>query len=77
MAAPKKLRITYFAAKGVTESWNLIREMDNLHLSVGATFLRRLIEGMQGILQGQGDYSIGGPGDETLLWFWWQPRNVA
>lgn len=50
-------------------------ENGDLLLKLGEERLLELEEGFTDVAQRNGDYSIGGPMDSELLWFWWMPRQ--
>jgi len=67
--SPTKLRLGLSATAG---EWTFPGDLDPAVLSVGADWLPRLREGIAGIPQGRGDYSIGDRKAGNLpLWFWW------
>ena len=65
--APAKLRL---CCSPVQACWVFPLDLDPASLTVGADWLPRLREGIGGIPEGRGDYSIGSDA-EPSLWFWW------
>ena len=64
--APAKLRLTL---SPVADQWSFPPDLDPAALVVGPTWLQALREGIDGIPEGRGDYSIGK--GSLPLWFWW------
>ena len=64
--APEKLRISF---SGVSDHWLFPQQLEPAELSFGHDWIARLRNGLAGIPNGIGDFSIGG---EFPLWFWWQ-----
>jgi hypothetical protein len=72
--APEKLRIT---ASPIAEEWSFPAHLDPAIFTVGSAWLPQLREGIAGIPEGRGDYSIGNRKSSLALWFWWQNRKLA
>ena len=53
--------------------WRLEERADGIALSLGANMLKALRQGVRGLADGKGDYSIGDP---PGLWFWWEVKTV-
>lgn len=67
--APAKLRVAFSAT---ASEWSFPADLDPAVLTVGSDWLAPLLEGVAGIPEGRGDYSIGGHNVGNLsLWFWW------
>ena len=67
--APGKLRIAF---SDNPADWSFPLDLDPAVLTIGSDWLAPLREGISGITQGRGDYSIGGAGKgSSRLWFWW------
>lgn len=64
--APTKLRISF---SGTPDHWLLPQQLEPAELSFGHAWLAPLRNGLAGIPNGIGDFSIGG---DLPLWFWWQ-----
>ena len=71
-SAPNRWRICYQAT---ADEWRFPPTGEPAVLTLGTTHLGQLVAGLDDILAGQGDYSIGIEGEE--LWFWWQIRDSA
>jgi hypothetical protein len=69
-SAPKKWRITYLPE--AANIWEFDGDAAIANLSLGSALLPRIIAAAEGIVRGQGDFSIGPPnGRGSELWFWW------
>ena len=69
--APEKWRITYFPE--AADTWHFDGDATLAHLSLGSALLPRLMSATEGIVRGQGDFSIGTSSAKgSELWFWWQ-----
>jgi hypothetical protein len=69
--APSKFRLAFSPR---SNQWGFPDALEPASLSIGADWLPTLRQAIAGIPQGQGDYSIGQPGNGSLpLWIWWQP----
>lgn len=66
--APDKLRVTL---SPTAEEWSFPAELDPAVMTVGSGWLAQLREGIAGIPEGRGDYSIGDRKGSHSLWFWW------
>ena len=54
------------------QAWEFPEELEPAEFTVGVSHLPALINGLEGILRGEGDYAIGSPVRGKLsLWFWW------
>lgn len=76
--APQKWRIEYTKRAELSETWHFPVTSESASLLMGANFLALLAAGVEGILHGKGDYSIGSSGaDNSVLWFWGYPSSPA
>jgi hypothetical protein len=67
--APEKLRVSCSPEPQV---WSFPPDLEPACLAVGASWLEPLREGIAGISNGRGDFSIGSSTNGSLpLWFWW------
>ena len=66
--APDKLRMTFSPNP---EEWFFSSAIDPAEITVGTSWLAPLREGIAGIPNGHGDYSIGDRKSGLPLWFWW------
>ncbi len=51
--------------------WRLEERAGSVSLSLGADMLKALRQGVQDLVDGKGDYSIG---NNPSLWFWWHVK---
>ncbi len=71
------LRLKYPKGSVADEHWDMALDGAALNatLTVGATKLKNLREGIDGISRSKGDYAIGPDDDrrwsQQCLWFWW------
>ena len=73
--SPSKLRLSLSASPS---EWSFPESLEPAALTFGSEWLPDLRQAIAGIPRGQGDYSIGRPGNGNLqLWFWWQPAAAA
>lgn len=75
--SPVCLRLNYQPTENV---WLITKVMDEVELTIGCEWLKQLAKGIEGILQGNGDYSIGHDDytdkqNDSRLWFWWHPQT--
>ena len=63
--SPEKLRIAFSSDPG---QWSFPPQLEPAEFSYGYEWLSPLCKGVNGIPQGDGDYSIG---HDLPLWFWW------
>ena len=69
--SPSKLRLSFSATPS---EWSFPESSEPAALTLGFEWLPALRQGIAGIPNGEGDYSIGKAGGGNLqLWFWWQP----
>jgi len=66
--APDRLRVMLAANP---DEWSFPQQLDPAVLTVGSAWLAQLREGIAGIPNGRGDYSIGERKGSLPLWFWW------
>jgi hypothetical protein len=67
--APARLRVSI---SDVPATWEFPADLKPATLTIGFDWLTALREGIAGIPQGFGDYSIGSRKSGSLsLWFWW------
>ena len=64
--SPKKWRISF---SNEPSHWSFPQTLEPAELCYGQDWLAPLCEGVIGIPEGHGDYSIGG--SDLRLWFWW------
>ena len=68
--APTKLRVGFAKDSSL---WSFPATLEPAQLVFGYDWLAPLLEGIEAISQGRGDYSIGTDQDGSLpLWFWWR-----
>lgn len=73
--APSKWRITYLPDADKAQIWQFSEQNAVLELTLGNDALIELLDGIEGVPAGKGDYSIGLDGNEPL-WFWRWPNAV-
>ena len=66
--SPLKWRLSHACA---ANTWSFPIGLDPASLTVGDAYVPELIQGLEGIPSGLGDYSIGNEDSATRLWFWW------
>lgn len=68
--APAKLCISF---SSIPDHWLFPPQLEPAELSFGHDWLAPLRNGLAGIPNGVGDFSIG---DDLPLWFWWQASTA-
>lgn len=75
--APERLKIRYRKDSPSKAAWHIEEIVESkVLLSLGKTYIDKLRKGIQAIMKGEGDYSIG-TWEHSLnsvkmrLWFWW------
>jgi hypothetical protein len=66
--SPQTLRLSVHRSKN---EWRFSSDAISAEIRLGETWLHRLRQGIVGIHQGDGDYSIGAGSKDQKLWFWW------
>lgn len=77
-ASAENFSIKYPKDRITPEHWSLTAQNTRIDLVLGKAMLDELRKGVSDVLNGKGDYSIGGTKEneyEDSLWFWWMLKN--
>ena len=68
----ERWQLSYAKGRAEPGEWKLVFTGKELQLSVGETYLLKLIKGVEDVSRGIGDYSISGDdaGFHECIWFW-------
>jgi hypothetical protein len=65
-----KLRISHSA---MHEDWSLVAEREHVALTLGETWRLRLLDAVEAMSRGEGDFLFGPRHPDQRIWFWWWP----
>ena len=69
----RRWHVVYPKGRASVDEWKLVFAGSELRLSIGERYLLSLIQGVEDLAAGRGDYAISGEDADSpdCLWFWW------